>query len=54
VADPPADLLGGWSADLLAKLPPQSLPEDHPLREAESADLLGRARDLLLAALAGG
>jgi DNA repair protein SbcD/Mre11 len=52
--EPPADLLGNWQSDLLAKLPAQFLPDDHPLHDAANADLLGRARDLLLAALAGG
>jgi DNA repair exonuclease SbcCD nuclease subunit len=49
-ADPPADLLGEWPAQLLAKLPPEALPPDHPLRDP--AQVLARARDLLLARLA--
>jgi predicted phosphodiesterase len=54
VEAPPAELLGGWPAELLAKLPAGALPEDHPLRAPAGGDVLARARDLLLAALAVG
>ncbi len=51
---PPADLLGSFAADLLSKLPAGLLAEDHPLRDPAGAEIMARARDLLLAALAQG
>ena len=53
---PPDDLLGNWPSQLLEKLlerlPPGVLPPDHPLHDP--AQVLARARDLLLARLAEG
>jgi hypothetical protein len=51
-AAPPADLLGEWPAQLLAKLPPRALPDGHALNDP--ARVLARARDLLLARLEEG
>jgi DNA repair exonuclease SbcCD nuclease subunit len=51
-AAPPAGLLGDWPAQLLARLPPRALPDDHPLNDP--ARVLARARDLLLARLEEG
>jgi DNA repair exonuclease SbcCD nuclease subunit len=51
-AAPPDDLLGDWPAALLTALPQGALPEDHPLRRSDQADLLARARDLLISRLA--
>ena len=55
-AAPPDGLLADWPAllrdKLLERLPPNALPDDHPLHDP--AVLLARARDLLLARLAEG
>jgi DNA repair exonuclease SbcCD nuclease subunit len=51
LAEAPAeDLLGDWPAQLLGKLPPGVLAEEHALRDP--AQVLARARDLVLARLA--
>ena len=53
LADAPGeDLLGDWPRLLRDRLPPQSLPEGHPIDDP--ARLLARARDLLLARLGEG
>lgn len=49
---PPETVLGEWPAQLADKLAAVALPDDHALRDGGRADLLARARDLVLAALA--
>ena len=49
-AAPPDDLFGDWTTQLLAKLPPGLLADDHPVRDPDL--VLARARDLVLARLA--
>lgn len=47
---PGDDLLGDWPAQLLSRLPPKSLPDDHAINHP--TQVLAQARDLLLAGLA--
>ncbi|CAH2601150.1 DNA repair exonuclease family protein YhaO [Rhodovastum atsumiense] len=49
---PPEALLAEWPAQLLGRLPPGTLPPEHPLHDP--AQVLARARDLLLARLEEG
>jgi DNA repair exonuclease SbcCD nuclease subunit len=53
LAEAPGEtLLGDWPAQLLGRLPPDILPADHAIHHP--ADILARARDLLLARLEEG
>jgi DNA repair exonuclease SbcCD nuclease subunit len=52
-AEPPDDLLDGWPSQLADKLAGAPLPDDLALRSGDRAEFLARARDLMLAALAG-